>query len=177
MAPLPGPGVPDDELDMGTARPPEPPPAAPDASAGHAPDEDDEPGPDSPPGHLSAAAPKRRGGARQVRVSGTARKDIAAKVGVMLAVPGHVWQARDPLCGGTFVRQAPAIADALTDLICESADLVAFFTGPGGGFMKYLTLATALQPVGVVVWAHHIAHSAGEPQSGPAGPDMAAYAA
>ena len=96
---------------------------------------------------------------RALRITAGIRADINAKVSMPLAIAGGIWEARDPLCGGTFVRQRPDIADALTDIICESADLVAFFTGPGGAFMKYLNLGAALWPVIEVAAAHHVYHT------------------
>lgn len=125
-----------------------------------------DPGADEGPGHArkdwrkqqqAGRAPK--GGGRAVRVTVSIRADISAKVSMPLAIAGSIWEARDPLCGGTFVRQRPDIADALTDIICDSADLVAFFTGPGGAFMKYLNLGAALWPVIEVAAAHHVYHS------------------
>ena len=125
-----------------------------------------DPGADEGPGHArkdwrkqqqAGRAPK--GGGRAVRVTVSVRADISAKVSMPLAIAGSIWEARDPLCGGTFVRQRPDIADALTDIICDSADLVAFFTGPGGAFMKYLNLGAALWPVIEVAAAHHVYHS------------------
>ncbi len=133
--------------------------------------------PDKPPGHLNAPSGTSRGGARKIRVTATTRRDISAKVGMLLLVPGKIWEARDPWCGGAFVTQLPATRDALADIICDSADLVAWFTGPAGGFMKYLSLATALQPVGIMVWAHHVAHSVGSQDGQAPQPDMARYAA
>ena len=85
---------------------------------------------------------------------------------------------RDPWCGTAFVHQRPAIAEALTDIVCDSADLVEWFTGPAGGFMKYLTLAAALQPVAVTIYGHHVAHTIGigtEAEQKPQ--DMSRYAA
>lgn len=111
-----------------------------------------------------------------VRVTAAGRKDVAAKLQLILFVPGQVWATRDPYCGGTFINQLPETVDALTDIICDSADLYAFFTGPGGSFMKYLKLILALQPVGVVAWQHHIAHAIQEDTSQPQ-PDMRQYAA
>jgi hypothetical protein len=115
---------------------------------------------------------------RKVTVSVTMRADISAKVSMPLAIAGSIWEARDPLCGGTFVRQRPDIADALTDIICDSADLVAFFTGPGGAFMKYLNLGAALWPVIEVAAAHHVYHSiAVEAPDSDAGAPAGRYAA
>jgi hypothetical protein len=95
----------------------------------------------------------------------------------MLELPGQVWKARDPLCGGVFVTQRPEIADALTDIVCDSADLVDFFTGTGGAFMKYLKLGAALWPVAEVVMAHHVVHSVELRQEAAPEPDLSRYAA
>ena len=120
------------------------------------------PVPDEPPAH---ARKQRRGKgktaepARKVRVTAGIRADITAKISMPLEISGQIWAARDPLCGGTFLAQRPAIADALADIVCDSADLVAFFTGPGGQFMRYLNLGAALWPVIEITAAHHVYHS------------------
>jgi len=123
------------------------------------------PVPDEPPAH----ARKRRRTpkiteteskqAKRPRVSVSIRADINAKVSVPLEVGGTIWAARDPLCGGAFLAQRPAVADALTDIICDSPDLVAWFTGPASRFMLYLNLAGALWPVVEMISAHHVYHS------------------
>jgi hypothetical protein len=127
-----------------------------------------DPGADEGPGHArkdwrkqqqSGRAPK--GGGRAVRVTVSIRADISAKISMPLEIGGQIWAARDPLCGGRFLDQRPAIADAFTDIVCDSADLVAFFTGPGGAFMKYLNLGAALWPVAEMVAAHHVYHTTG----------------
>ena len=185
LAPLPGPDVADDELDLGHLDLPEP------AAEGNHFYEDGIPSPpprDPEPEEPAEEArpigwPPAGGGQRRsqsrVRVTASVRKDIDAKLRLMLMVPGKLWEIRDPLCGGTFMRQEQDIAAALTSIVCDSADLVAFFTGPAGGFMKYLELLTALQPVAMMIWAHHIAHSITlPPQDGQQPqPDMARYAA
>lgn len=134
-------------------------------------------GPDPQPGPLRDTRPR---GAHH-KITAAVRKDIEAKVGLMLEVPGRVWEARDPLCGGTFVQQLPATRAAFASLVCESPDMVAWFTGVGGGFMKWLDVLVALQPVGLVVWGHHIAHTIEIPgehdQAGPQLHDGQAYAA
>ena len=140
------------------------------------------PGPDEPPKHAAREWRQPRARARKgtapPKITVGLRADIDAKVRFALTVPGTIWQARDPLCGGTFVQQIPDTAEAFTDIICDSADLVAFFTGPGGAFMKYLKLGAALMPVAQVVMAHHVYHSI-EIDEGEAAaqPDYAQYAA
>jgi hypothetical protein len=180
---LPGPDVADEDLDLGLIGPP--PPVEPPALAS-VPDDDgdgeDEVSPDPPPGHARQdnAGPRRgrpaAGHGGKVRVTATVRKDIEAKVTIMLIVPGKIWQARDPFCGGTFVDTIPQQAPAWANIICDSPDLVEFFTGAGGAFMKYLELLTILQPVAMAVWAHHVAHTV-ELVDGPPQPDLASYAA
>ena len=114
----------------------------------------------------------RRGAAKgkAPKVTAAVRTDIAAKLGMMLELSGRVWAVRDPLCGGVFVQQVPPIREASVDLILQSPDLVAWFTGVGGGFMLALNLLVACQPVAAAVWAHHVAHTVEMPEqdTGPA---------
>ena len=178
---LPGP---DDDLDLGFIDLDDGPPlAGPSSSNGGPPPPDSTalPVDDSepvkplgfPPPGKSKPGKTPRGA---VRVTAAGRKDVAAKLQLMLFVPGSVWATRDPYCGGTFMHQLPETVDALTDIVCDSADLYAFFTGPGGSFMKYMKLILALQPVGVMAWQHHIAHAITEDAS-QRQPDMRQYAA
>lgn len=113
---------------------------------------------------------------RATRVTAGVRSDIDAKIRFGLMVPGQLWKARDPLCGGTFTNQIDDIAEALTDIVVDSPDLVAFFAGPGGAFMKALKLGAALMPVVQVAMAHHVYHNA-EQQLDPQQPAYQDYAA
>jgi hypothetical protein len=101
----------------------------------------------------------KHGPIKKIRITATIQADINAKISMPLEIMGQIWAARDPLCGGRFLEQRPAIADAFTDIVIDSADLVAFFTGPGGAFMKYLNLGAAVWPVAEMVAAHHVYHS------------------
>jgi Lsr2 len=105
----------------------------------------------------SVVAPKRT----RIRVTATVRKDVRGKVALMLALPAGILAQRDQICGPVLQQQVPDISEALTDIICDSPDLVSFFTSTAGGYMKWLTLAVALQPVAVVAYHHHVAHSVG----------------
>ena len=179
LRPLPGPDDDidlDEEIDLG--EPPELPGAPGPVWDGEPwpPEDFEQIPPDVPPADLKDQSGKqRRRGAP--RVTATIRKDINAKISLGLELPGRIWQARDPWCGSAFIHQRATIADALTDIVCDSADLVDWFTGPAGGFMKYLKLAAALQPVTVVVYGHHVAHTVGEEQEQAQQPDMSRYAA
>ena len=122
--------------------------------------------PDEPPAHASKARRKaaRAAGrepraAAKIRVTVSVRADITAKIAMPLEIGGQIWRARDPLCGTVFLEQRAPIAEALADIVCDSPDLVAFFTGPGGAFMRYLNLAAALWPVLEVLAAHHVWHT------------------
>lgn len=137
-----------------------PAPIAPTAGAGTP---GDEPGDDEPPGHArrewrqrtrqskSKAAPK---------ITAGVRGDIEAKIGFGVELIGHAWQVRDPLCGGTWLQQTPAIAASFTNWVVRSPQLVEWFTSPAGsGFMLFLDTAAALGPVVSAVMAHHVYHS------------------
>ncbi len=116
------------------------------------------PPPDPEPAHLKTGKEKAKK-TFHAKVPITIKKDINAKLGLVLTIPGKVWEARDPLCGGTFVGQTPAICDALTEIVCQSPDLVAWFQGAGGGFMLYLNLIMACYPVITIAAAHHVFHT------------------
>ena len=141
--------------------------------------------PDEPPLHATREWRDRRPGkaraaARPPRITNAVRGDIDAKISFALEIPGRLWQARDPVCGTVFVEQRPDISAALTDIVCQSADLVAWFTGPGGNFMMVLNLMAACWPVVTMAMAHHVYHSIEdlpEGQGEAAGPDYSRYAA
>ena len=143
------------------------------------------PPPDEPPLHATRqwrdrrSAGKGRAAARPPRITSAVRGDIDAKISFALEIPGRLWQARDPVCGTVFVEQRPDISAALTDIVCQSADLVAWFTGPGGNFMMVLNLMAACWPVITMAMAHHVYHSIedAEPGEGQAAPDYGRYAA
>jgi len=131
---------------------------------------------DKPPGRLRDRPSSGRSGKSKVRITATIRKDIEAKIRFVLMPAGQMWAIRDHVCGVTFAQQEPVISEALAEIICDSPDLVAWFTGPAGGFMKYFKLLMALQPVGLAVWAHHIAHAV-QFEDGQQPPQQPAYAA
>lgn len=183
VVPIPGPGAPDEEFeDLGVAEPdlgwgPEPelagPAPVPAGDAGPA-------EPDPEPAHARKNWREKRGPGRPPkagRITVPVRNDINAKISFALEIPGRVWAARDPACGGMFVQQRGDIADALTEIVCQSPDLVAWFTGTGGAFMLWLNLAAACWPVATVVMAHHVYHSLEGPGEDVQQPDFAQYAA
>ena len=111
-----------------------------------------------PPGKV----PRGKGGKSKAppKLSGVAlRRDIHAKIRVITVPAAHVYQLRDPVCGGVAVQIEPGVSESLADIVLDSPDLIAWFTGPAGGFMKYFDLLSKLAPLGGVIWAHHIAHT------------------
>ena len=133
--------------------------------------------PDRPAGRLREPRRTTTTSGRRIRVTATIRKDIEAKIRFVLVPAGQIWAARDPICGGTFAHQEPLVSESLAEIVCDSPDLVAWFTGPAGGFMKYFKLAAALQPVGMAVWAHHVTHAVAMPEDAQQPPQHPAYAA
>jgi hypothetical protein len=138
------------------------------------------PGEDEPPPHARREwrKPRTRAKAKAApKITASIRDDIAGKIGFGLEIPGRIWQARDPLCGGTFIEQLPAITESLTNWVLRSPQLVTWFTSPAGsGFMLLLDTAAAVGPVASVVMAHHVYHTV---ELAPEGeqPPQAQYAA
>jgi hypothetical protein len=151
----------------------EPSPAGPEAEAGQEP----EPAHARKDWRRSGPGGGKKAAGRPPRLTQAIRGDINGKISFALEIPGRVWAARDPVCGGTFVQQRGEIADALTEIVCQSPDLVAWFTGPGGAFMLYLNLAAACWPVATIALAHHVYHTLDETPPDSQQPDYSRYAA
>lgn len=119
-------------------------------------------------------------------VTATVRKDVRGKVAMFLTMFGAGWSTRDEHCGqalldaigdqSTPAGTSPGIATALTDILCDSPDIVTWFT-TGGSYMKWLTLATTLEPVLSMLFRHHVAHTVAEHDEGQAPADWGMYAA
>jgi hypothetical protein len=134
--------------------------------------------PDPEPASLRGDRPATRTQAGTVKAS--VRRDIVAKLRFALGLPGEVWKIRDPVCGGRFVEQTPAMADAWADFIIDSPDLLDWFTGPAGGFMKVVKIAAATYPVAEVVLTNHVfghGHGEREDQAAAPEPNLSRYAA
>lgn len=165
-APLPGP---DDDLDAGEVG--DPLLMADDAEREWAehepwPKDDDLAGfpPDPEPGHVDAGKGKRgKGKAREprepVKVTAAVRKDVLSKIRFITKPGAELWRMRDPVCGGVAVQQEPEISAAVADIVLDSPDLLNFFCGPAGGFMKYVKLTMATYPVAFTWWAHRQVHA------------------
>jgi hypothetical protein len=127
-------------------------------------------------GPSSTATRRTKRRKTQVKVTAAMRKDIKAKVALGLTIGGNGWKVRDPLCGDAFLTAAPEVSEALTDIFCDSPDIVRWFTA-GGGYMKWLNLLQALQPVLMIITQHHITHSVGGDQDQAEGDPWSGYSA
>lgn len=112
-------------------------------------------------GLSAAASSSARGGQRGARVTVAVKKDVTAKVAFMLGLPAGMWKMADQHCGTVAVESVPGVAETLGEIICDSPDLVKWFTS-GGNYIRYLELVTRLQALAVAVYQHHIAHSVPE---------------
>jgi hypothetical protein len=137
---------------------------------------------DPEPARARGGKAARGRAAKAAKVSDAVRKDIRGKTALALSMAAASFSVRDPVCGPVAVEIVPDTADALADIFCESPDLVAWFTATGGGYMLWIKLAVAVQPLLTVAWRHHIARSAGTEGGGPGGwdgetvpPDMSHY--
>ncbi len=180
--PIPGPDDPELYDDIGELVPDDaaPTPIAPGAAApadtARATSDAGPAAPDPPPAHGGRdwhRSPKAARG-KAPRVTATIRTDIDAKISFALEIPGRIWQARDPVCGTMFVQQRPDISGALTEIVCQSPDLIAWFTGAGGQFMLWMNLAAACWPIATVVMAHHVYHTVELAEGEPAAQNYAA---
>lgn len=95
------------------------------------------------------------------RVTAAVRKDIAAKLALILGLPAALWATVDEFCGTAATECVTPFSLALADIVVDSPDLVHWFTS-GGNYLKWLTAVTAIQPLGMMVARHHITHTVGD---------------
>jgi hypothetical protein len=95
------------------------------------------------------------------RVTASDKRDIKAKIAMMLLPGASLWGSVDPFCGTAFAKVVPDLSEDLADILADNAEIVAWFAS-GAGWLKYLKLLSTLQPVAVMVYQHHIAHTVGE---------------
>jgi hypothetical protein len=87
-------------------------------------------------------------------------QDIQGKLAFLLSMPASMLQTVDPICFPVLLERTPQISAALTPIICQSPDMVKFFT-KGSGFILWLNLAVTLWPVIQTILAHHVVKSVG----------------
>ena len=93
---------------------------------------------------------------RRPKVAEAVRKDIRGKTALGLSMLAAALASRVEECGPVAIEIVPDTADALADIFCDSPEVVAFFTTTGGGYMRWIKLAAAVQPLATVAVRHHL---------------------
>jgi len=117
-----------------------------------------------------------------VKVTAAVRADIEGKLAFWLSIPAEPWMRVDPYCGGTYAENVDNIALKVAPLVCQSPDLVRWFS-KSTTFILWTELGIAVRPVVEAVIAHHVTKrialtAEGEAFEQPAGGvDFSAYSA
>jgi hypothetical protein len=117
-----------------------------------------------------------------VKVTATVRADIEGKLAFWLSIPAEPWMRVDPYCGGTYAENVDQIALKVAPLVCQSPDLVRWFS-KSTTFILWTELGIAVRPVVEAVIAHHVTKRIALTAEGEAfeqpggGMDFAAYSA
>lgn len=120
--------------------------------------------PDDPEGALWTTDPKEF--AVKLSLPKRVQADIEGKIAFMLSTTGMAVGMPDPVCGNAILENTPAIAKALTPIICQSPAIVTWFQKTSN-FMLYVNLAMAVAPVVVAVMNHHLpTRESGQPVNG-----------
>lgn len=142
-------------------------------------------GRDPEPAHLNRGRKTRT--AREpkvkepVKVTAAVRNDITGKLAFWLALPAEPWLRVDPYCGGVYADQVDQIALKMSPLICQSPDLVRWFS-KSTTFILWTELGIAVRPVVEAIIAHHVTKRIALDSDGQAfeqqgGVDFSAYSA
>jgi hypothetical protein len=102
-----------------------------------------------------------------VLVTRAVQRDIAGKTAFWLLILSDTWAIADPYCAKALGEAVPGIARKAAPLLCQSPQLVAWFSR-ASGFMQATELLMALKPVAVAVVAHHVTKSVVTPKRGAA---------
>jgi hypothetical protein len=118
----------------------------------------------------------------EIKVTKAVRDDITGKLAFWLSIPAEPWLRVDPYCGGVYVDQVDLIAVKMAPLICQSPDLVRWFS-KSTTFILWTELGIAVRPVVEAIIAHHVTKRIALDESGEAyvqeggGVDFSAYSA
>lgn len=94
----------------------------------------------------------------KTKVTTAVRADVEAKLALVLGVVGMPWKAADPYCGGQWCDDVENMAKAWAPLLCQSAEVVRFFTRTST-FMLWVAALASMQNVASCVFSHHIAQT------------------
>jgi hypothetical protein len=100
-----------------------------------------------------------------IKVTASVRRDIEGKLAFALGLSGQMWAMADPMCGTVFLDNADNVAKKLTPIMCQSPEVVRWFTR-SGKFILWVDLMVALWPVLTMIFAHHIAKTVGANMAG-----------
>jgi hypothetical protein len=118
----------------------------------------------------------------EIKVTKAVRDDITGKLAFWLSIPAEPWLRVDPYCGGVYTDQVDQIALKMAPLICQSPDLVRWFS-KSTTFILWTELGIACRPVVEAVIAHHVTKRIALDEQGQAfeqqggGVDFSAYSA
>lgn len=104
-------------------------------------------------GRRTAAVAKKEDA--PIKVTAAVRRDIAGKLAFWLSIPAEPWMRLDPYCGGAYADQVDQIALKAAPLICQSPDLVRWFS-KSSTFIMWTELGMAVRPVAEAAIAHHV---------------------
>ena len=93
-----------------------------------------------------------------IKVTASIRRDVEGKLAFLLGMSAQLWSLPDPLCGNMMLEHSGNIAKKLTPIICQSPDVVKWFT-KGNNYILWLDLLMACTPVMQLVFMHHVIKS------------------
>lgn len=125
---------------------------------------------DPKPGRRSSG--RTRAASAAAKVTAAQKRAVSDALEMMITLPAGVVALKDPVCGGAVLEHCDNIVKKLTPIVCRNPAMVEWFT-TGAGYLDWFGLATALSPVVMTVWSHHVTgprdqegahgHPAGEP--------------
>lgn len=117
------------------------------------------------------SSPRQRG-AGAAKATAAQKKAVSDALQMMIMLPAGMVAMKDPICGGAALEHCDNIVKKLTPIVCRNPAMVEWFT-TGAGYLDWFGLASALAPLFMTVWSHHVtrpqdqegshAHPAGEP--------------
>lgn len=120
---------------------------------------------DPPPHRPSPGVHGKISKIKTPRVTAELKRDIRGKLALVSLMPLHLFRRVDPVCGGSVEEVKDPLLDWAVDAICDSPDLLKWFT-VGKGYMRLWSLLTILEPVAVTAFQHHVMHSITAPDEG-----------
>jgi hypothetical protein len=117
-----------------------------------------------------------------VKITKAVQADITGKLAFWLSIPAEPWLRVDPYCGRAYAGQVDEIALKTAPLICQSPDLVRWFS-KSTTFIMWTELGIAVRPVVEAIIAHHVTKRIALDSNGDAvvvaggGMDFSAYSA